>query len=225
MAITYAAKLGESTTAGATTTITTASAAKAGSLIVVAFGGKAAASLTASSVSDGTNTYTRHQRASTSAAVGIAWFRLANELASGSTITVTWSSTPTVAWVSAHAFEGASGTNTDTDTLTGSSATASATVNVSGSDWLTVAVVGLPSDFDAQNQVGANSSTIRDSNGRTTAAPWLEMVSRNGTSGTTHSPGVTYQISVTWYAVAVSWPYLAMPSSSQRSQNTALWGV
>jgi hypothetical protein len=130
-----------------------------------------------------------------------------------------------VAWVSAHAYEGASGTSTDTDTATGVTTTATATVNVSGSDWLTVGVVGLPYDYAAAGQTGANSSTIRDSNNRTTAAPWLEMSSRNGTSGSTHAPGVVYTVSVDWYAVAVSWPYLAMPSSSGVSQNTGLWGV
>lgn len=225
MAIAYNAKLVESTSATTTVAVTTTSAAKAGSLIVVAYGGKAASSLSGSSVTDSNgNTYTRHQRASSLAAIGIAYTRTASALASGATITLTWNTAPTVSWVSVHAFEGASGTATDTDTNTGVGTTATATVNVSGSDWLTFAVVGLPYDWSVAGESGANSSTLRDDNNKTGSGPWLQCSSRNGTSGATHSPGVVYGVSVDWYAVSVSWPYQAMPTGGNQN-NSALWAV
>lgn len=225
MAISYAGKLGESTTAGATTSITFDQNVRAGSLVIVAYGGKAGSSLSASSVADDVgNTYTRHQRASSLAAVGIAYLRVPNAIASGATLTVTWSTTPTFAWVSAHAYEGASGTPTDTDTGTGVSTTATVSVSVTGSDWLTFATVGLPYDWSVAGETGANSSTLRDDNNKTGSAPWLQCASRNGTTGSTHSPGVVYGTSVDWYAVAASFPYEALPISGSGA-NTGLWAV
>lgn len=225
MAITYAAKLGETTSTGTTITLTTSAAAKAGSLVVVAYGGKAGSSLSASAVSDSVNgSYTRYQRAATLAAVGLAYLRIPKALPSGSTITLTWNTSPSVSWVSAHAYEGAAGTTTDTDSNTGYSPTASVSVSVTGSDWLTVAVVGLPYDWSVANEVGANSSTLRDDNNRGGSGPWLQMASRNGTSGSTHSPGVTYQVDVDWYAVAASFAYQAMPVGGNAA-NSGLWAV
>lgn len=224
MAIPYGSKLGESTTASTTVNLTTSAQAKAGSLVVVAFGGKAGSSLSASSVTIGGTAATLHQRASSLANVGVAWLRITSALASGSTITIVWNTAPTVSWLSAHSFEGASGTATNTSSNSGVSTTATSSVTVSGNDWLTVGVVGLPYDYGIASETGANSSTLRDDNARTSAAPWLQMSSRNGTSGSTHAPGVVYQVSVDWYAVAVSWPYQAMPTGGG-GQNSGLWAV
>lgn len=224
MAIAYGAKIGESTSTSTTVNLTTSADAKAGSLVVVAFGGKAGSTLTASSVTIGGTAATLHQRSSSLANVGLAWVRVTSALASGSTITLVWNTAPSVSWLSAHSFEGASGTATNTSSNSGVSTTATSSVTVSGSDWLTIGVVGLPYDYGVAGESGANSSTLRDDNNRSSSAPWLQVASRNGTSGSTHAPGVVYQVSVDWYAVAVSWPYQAMPTGGG-GQNSGLWAV
>jgi hypothetical protein len=226
MAITHAGKLAESTTASGTVAVTVGQNVKRGSLVVVAIGGKAASSISVSSVTDSaSHSYTLYQRASALAPICIAYVRTTSAIPSGGTITVTWSGTPSVSWVSAHAFEGAGGTRTDASTSTGVSTTAVSSVSVSGSDWLSFAVVGLPYDYGVAGETGANSSTLRDDNDRNSAAPWLQCASRNGTSGSTHSPGVVYGTSVDWYTVAVSWPYEALPLGGGGGQNSGLWAV
>lgn len=227
MAISYGAKLFESTTATQTVKTTVGSTVKNGALVVVAIGGKRATyslDVAAVDVTDSVgNTYQIVTSPDTLAMVGIAWTRTAAPMTTSSWIQVKYNGTPSKSWISAHSYENASGTKTDSATSTGTGTTATATVSVSGSDWLTFATIGLPYDFNVAGQVAANSSTLRDDNGAT-SAPWLEAASRNGTTGSTHAPGVVYGTSIPWRAVAVSWPYEALPTGG-KNQNNGLWAV
>lgn len=227
MAINYGAKLFETATVAQTIQTTLGATVKAGSLVVVAIGGKRSTynlDVTAGNVTDSVgNTYQIATSPDTLAMVGIAWTRTIAPMTTSDWIKVKYNGTPTKTWLSAHSFENASGTKTDSSTATGSIVTATSTVNVSGSDWLSFAVVGLPYDHTVTGESGANSSTLRDSNA-VTSAPWLQAASRNGTTGSTHAPGVTYTVAIPWRVVAVSWPYEALPTGG-RNANSGLWAV
>lgn len=227
MAISYGANLFATTTVAKTVSTNLGTSVKAGALVVVAIGGSRSTynlDVTAANVTDRLgNTYQVATRPDTLAMVGIAWTRTVAPMTTSDWIQVVYNGTPTKSWISAYSFEGASGTKTSSATASGSGVTAAATVSVSGSDWLTFGVVGLPQDHTVTGETGANSSTLRGDN-NVTSAPWLEAASRNGTTGTTHAPGVTFTVAIPWRAVAVSWPYEALPTGG-KNVNNGLWAV
>lgn len=218
MAINYGAKLFESTSTQRTVAHTLGSVVKAGSLICIALAGKrSGAYLNVSSIRDSKgNTWEWETAQSEYRACGVAWTRTSVAMTTADTITVTWNGTPSYAWKSAHSFEGASAAETEKDHAFGSSSTASITLDVTGSDWLTFAVVMAPY-ADAPSLTPLNSSTSRDTNGAS-SRPWAECFSRNGTSGSTHTAGASGVTGGSWAITGVSFPYLAMPvSASTRS--------
>jgi hypothetical protein len=230
MAIVYGAKLAESTTAATTVTVTTGAAIKAGSLIVVAFGGRASAALSASSFKYGDTSFTLHQRSDSVSlpapqCIGLAYWRTPSAIASGASLVMTWSRAPTVSWVSVHSFEGATGTAHDTGSANGTATSWVAAVDVTGSDWLSVAAVSLPFEYNVSSS-GANSSTERDTNGASSEGtrPWMGVASYNGTTGATHSPGLGGS-SRPFYTVSVSFGYEAAGGGGGGGQNSGLWGV
>lgn len=229
MAITYGGKLAESTTASTTVTINVDQDVPSGSLVVVAFGGRSTATFSASSVKYGTTDFTLHQRSDSTSlpapqCIGLAYLRTGSMIPTGGSLVMTWNRAPSVSWVAAHAFEGAGGTAHDTGSASGTGTSWVAEVDVTGSDWLSLASVSLPFDFSVSAS-GANSCILRDNNDADSLAkrPWMLLASRNGTTGSTHSPGAT-GASVPFYAVSVSFPYEAMPTGGG-GQNSGLWAV
>lgn len=218
MAITYANKLFETTAAATTNRQTVGQNVKAGSLVWLALGGtRSGSNLAPVAVTDSKgNTYDlRNFAPSTSSAIGNVFARIAQPLTAGvDWIEVHWNGTPSKAWISAHAFEGASGTPDDygSSYITGST-TISHTVNVTGSDWLVLAAIALPFDFNATSETAINSMTKRDDNNATSAAPWMSCFSRNGTTGSSLAAGASYSISLYGRVAAVSFPFQAMPTS------------
>ena len=213
MAITDAGKLFESQSTARVATHTLGQAVKAGSLIVIGLGGVRNGSiLNLASISDTRgNAWQWEMFSSSYRAAGIAWCRTQAPMTTGDRITVTWNGTPSYAWKSGHAFEGASANPTDRDTRNGSSSSPSVSLGVSGSDWLTVACMCLPYEY-AVSATPLNSSTSQDDNGATSSAPWIELFSRNGTSGSTHTIGGSIGISVPYAIAGVSFPFEAMPA-------------
>lgn len=232
MAIAYANKLAESSSASTTVNVTTGAEVKAGSLIVVAFGARSGSALTASSVKIGSTSFTLHQRQDAAPnvvspqVIGIAYYRTPTAVAASTTIATVWSQTPTMSWISAHAFEGAAGTHHDTGSAQTSNGNWYAEVDVTGSDWLSVGVIALPFEYGTITRTVSASSVERDHNAASSAAarPWMAMVSRNGSSGATHTPGFT-GASVTCQAVSLSFGYEAMPTGGGGSINSGLWAV
>jgi len=207
MAITDNGKLFESTSTSDPRTHTLTTSVPAGALIVLYLGGtRSGSNLDLVGVTDSKgNVWQKKTRPSTISFCGIAWTRTGSPMVSGDTITVNWNGTPSKAWVSAHAFLGASSTSTDTGTGSATSSTASETLTVDGSDWLTVASVNAPYEYGV-TMTPINSSISQDDNGAATAAPWCEAFSRNGTTGTTHAIGGTFVVSLPWAIAAVSFP-------------------
>ena len=216
MAITDAGKLFESTVTTDPKTHTLGAACKAGSLICIALGGsRSGSNLDISSITDSKgNTWSWKPYPSTNGFCGVAWCRIAVPMTTSDTITVNWNGTPTKAWVSAHNFENASGTPTHELSAIGESATCSVTLNVTGSDWLTFAACNLPYEYGV-TMTPINSSISQDDNAASSAAPWCEAFSRNGTTGSTHQIGATIPVSVPWRIVGVSFPYEALPAGRQ----------
>jgi len=237
MAITYKTKLVEATGTSKTQTITTSGAVKAGAVVVVACGGRTSTSgIYPTSVTDSTgNTWTiqKHPSPSNLASVAIAWTRAASPMASGATITITWSGTPTGgAWYSAHHWEGAGQTKIGSGSTSTTSTALVGSASVTGSDWLGLTVIGLPYDWlntaseTPAAGVSANNSTRLDNNNAYTAAPWFEIAYLNGTSGSTWVGGTNVSVAIPYYAVTVTLPYEAMPTAaSARNQNSGLWAV
>ncbi len=207
MAITDNGQLFESTSTSDPRTHTLTTSVPAGALIVLYLGGtRSGTSLDLVGVTDSKgNVWQQKTRPSTSAFCAIAWTRTGAAMASGDTITVNWNGTPAKAWVSVHAFLGASSTPTEMDTNSGFSSTASSTLTVAGSDWLTVASVNAPYEYGV-TMTPINSSISQDDNGAASSAPWCEAFSRNGTTGTTHSIGGSFVVGVQWAIAGVSFP-------------------
>lgn len=216
MAITDVGKLFESTSTTDPKTHTIGVALKAGSLICIALGGtRSGSNLDISSISDsGGNTWDWRSNPSTTAFSAVAWARINAPLGTSDTVTINWNGTPSKAWVSAHGFENASGTPTDESTGSGFSSTASRTLTVTGSDWLAFGTMSLPSDFGV-TVTPINSGTSQDDNNASSAAPWCECISRNGTTGSTYAVGGSFITSLSWRMAAVSFPYEALPTGGQ----------
>lgn len=194
-------------------TMSFTSAIKAGSLVVVFMGGKrsgAAQSVTNVTDSKG-NTYQVIQNPSTTQFAAIAWTRTDQPLGTSDTITVNLAGAPSYAWLSCHVFEGASKTPTDTEVATGFDDVISRPLSVTGSDWLTLAVIMLPNDFGV-TATPLNSSVSQDDNARASSSPWIECFSRNGTTGSTHTIGASIAVDVTYTICAVSFPFQALPA-------------
>lgn len=223
MAITDAGKLFESTNTNIAVSLSLGQAVKAGSLLVMALGGqRSGANLDVSSISDTKgNTWDWKTFASSYRMAGVAWCRTPVAMSTSDKITLRWNGTPSYCWKSCHAFEGAAGTPTEEESRSGQSTTASVTLDVTGSDWLTVASVIFPYDYGVSS-TPLNSSTSQDNNGNTTSAPWCECVSRNGTSGSTHTIGLGSLASSLVYAiVGVSFPYEALAAPPVPKTGTA----
>lgn len=218
MAITDAGKLFESEVKTKSTNHTLGLAIKEGTLICIALAGKrSGAYLNVSSITDSAgNVWDWRMFQSQYRAAGVAWCRVASAMSTSDFVTVNWNGTPTYAWKSAHAFLNASGTPTDEDTNNGNSSTASVALSVTGSDWLAFGVVILP-DATSGGLTILNSGISQDDNAHSGTTPWAECFSRNGTTGSTYTAGATLPSSQQWGAVAVSFPYLAMPASPVRS--------
>ncbi len=208
MAIPYGTKLFETTTVFNPRTALVGSVIPAGTLIVLALGGTRSGSLLdITSVTDSAgNTWSWKVFASSISLAGVAWTRTNSTMAATASISVKWNGMPTKSWISAHTFTGASGTATDSKTNTGTSSTGSVTLSVSGSDWLTFGVITTPYDYGV-TITPINSSLSRDDNAANTEAPWAEAFSRNGTTGSTHTLGGTFVISLPWRAAGVSFPF------------------
>lgn len=217
MAISYGAKLFESYSLVRSVSSPLGAAVKEGALICIALGGKrSGAYLNVASITDTKgNVYEWETAQSQFRACGVAWARSKAAMTTDDRITITWNGTPTYAWKSAHTFEGASASETEKDHAFGSSGTASIVLDVAGSDWLTFGVVMAPY-ADAPSLTPLNSSTSRDDNAAT-SRPWIECFSRNGTSGSTHAIGASGVTGGSWAMAAVSFPFLAMPSSPARA--------
>jgi hypothetical protein len=216
MAITDIGKLFESTSTTDPKTHTLGLTIKAGTLICMALGGtRSGSNLDISSITDSKgNTWDWRSYPSTTAFAAVAWTRVGTAMTTSDTVTVNWNGSPSVAWVSAHGFENASGTPTDEGTGTGFGSTASVTLDVTGSDWLAFGTMSLPSDFGV-DVTAINSGTLQDDNARASAAPWCECVSRNGTTGSTYSVGGSFTASLTWRMAGVTFPYEALPTGGR----------
>lgn len=226
MAITYGAKLFESTATTDPNTQTVGTAVLAGRLVVLALCGmRSGTSLNIASISDSQgNTWDWVFRPSTDRALGLAWSRLNVPLGTSDTITVDWNGTPSAVWYEAHSYSNADGTPIDEGYSVSSSdsSTASHTVAVSGSDFLVCCVVMTPYDYGLGAATALNSMTERDDNNATSVAPWCEYLDRNYTTGSTFQAGLSLGSALYWGAAAVSFPYLAVPAS--RGSNS-LMGV
>ena len=137
--------------------------------------------------------------------------RLNAALQVGDTIRVTWNGTPTYAWKSAHAFEGAAANANDVESKLANSAACTVTLDVVGSDWLTFGVAIAPNDYGVST-AEVNSSVSRDDNGHTTSQPWAECWSRNGTSGSTHTLGANFDFALTMGMLGLAFPFEDMPA-------------
>ena len=223
MAITDAGKLFESENTNIAVSLALGQAVKAGSLIAIYLGGqRSGANLDVSSIADTKgNVWDWKTLASSYRMAGIAWCRTGVAMSTADRITVRWNGTPSYCWKSAHAFEGAAGTPTEEESRSGTATTASVTLNVTGSDWLTLASVIFPYDYGVAG-TPLNSSISQDDNANTTAAPWCEGLSRNGTSGSTHTIGLGSLVASLPYAmVGVSFPAEALTAPPVAKTGTA----
>lgn len=218
MAIVDAGKLFESESLGKTVAHSLGFGIDAGTLICMALDGKrSGAGLAPASISDTKgNTWHWLMIVSSSRACGVAYCRVASAMSTADKVTVDWNGTPSYAWKSAHAFEGASGVPTEITNASGFGSVASVTLDVSGSDWLTFATIMLPDDFGV-TATPLNSSISQDNNAHSSVAPWAECFSRNGTTGSTHTIGASFVASLQYAIVGVSFPFLAMPTSPARA--------
>jgi hypothetical protein len=215
MAITHVGKLFENSSTAQSQQINLGQTVKAGTLICIALCGRRGSPLDVAAITDSKgNSWSWIFRSSVDRGMGVAWCRTPSAMTTSDWIRVQWNGTPSHAWKSAHAFEGAGGTPTGTALAVSSTNTTTAVANVpvTGSDWLTFASVILPYEFGISRQAGANSSTLRDDNAAASSAPWCECASRNGTTGSSHSPGVVYAVPIYWGCAAVSFPFEAMPA-------------
>lgn len=228
MAITDQGKLFESTLTTNPKAHTLGQAVPAGSLICIALAGQRSSSglnIAAITDSKGGGAWDwKASIASTSSFCAVAWKRTTLAMSTSDTITVQWNGTPTKAWASAHAFTNASGTPTHEASNFATSSTVSVTLTVTGSDWLTFGCCNLPYEFGV-TMTPINSSVSQDDNGASSSGPWCEAFSRNGTTGTTHTIGATVVTSVVWRMVAVSFPFLAAPTSPAGRGQPFLIGV
>lgn len=228
MAITDAGQICESLSTSRVNRITLSAGAKAGSLLAVGAGGKRAASnLSVSSITDSEGNAWDWEGVSSTFRPGVvAWTRTAVPVVAGDWIEVTWNATPDMAWVTGHAFEGASGVPTDRGWATGNATSPAAkTVNVAGSDFLVLSFIHMGYDFGVAT-TPLNSMTEQDTHnaGSTNSDPQMEFLSRNHTSGSTFQAGSSLSpTSIYWSCVAVSFPFQAMPTS--RASMPFLLGV
>jgi len=223
MAITDAGKLFESEATSRAISLALGQTVKAGSLLLMALGGqRSGADLDVASITDTKgNAWDWKTLPSSYRMAGVAWCRTPVAMTTSDRVTVTWNGTPSYCWKSCHAFEGAAGTPTDEETRSGYATSASVTLNVTGSDWLTFASLTFPYDYGVSS-TPLNSSTSQDDNGNTTAAPWCECVSRNGTTGSTHTIGLgSLATSLTYAMVGVSFPYEALTAPPVPKTGTA----
>ncbi len=195
-------------------------AVKAGALIVIYMEGRrSAAALGISKISDSKgNVYQYEQIKSTTKFAAIAWTRTDQPIGVSDQITVDMSGGPGYLWASCHVFEGADDVPTARANYSGTGSTISRTLAVAGSDWLTLAVICLP-NRSTVTTTPLNSSISQDDNSGT--APYGEGLSRNGTTGSTHTIGVSVTDSTTYSIVAVSFPYKALPGG--RATAALLW--
>lgn len=217
MAITDVGKLYETTSTANPRQNTLGQTLKAGTLICLALGGtRSGSNLDVSAITDSKgNAWDWETWPCSYCFTGVAWTRIAEAMGTSDWIKVQWNGTPSKAWISAHAFEGASGTPTDRDVQIGTSSTVAVTLSVAGSDWLTFASCNLPYDYGV-TMTPINSSVSQDDNAAASAAPWCECFSRNGTSGSTHQIGATTVISLAYKIAGVSFPFEAMPAPASR---------
>lgn len=208
MAINYLAKLCESASMTNPCVVPLTAGCAANSMVLVALAKRTSGSGGVTVVDSSGNTYTVVVGLSNNLGRAfVAYCRTPVALTTSHTLTVTWGSAGTDAWISAHAYDNVFGTAHYTVSTAGTGASPQAIVEVTGSDWLAFGTLYFPTQTSL-TVTPVSSNLSRDD----TTSSDAECFSRNGTSGTTHTVGGTIPSATQWSGAAAS--FLVDPSGS-----------